>query len=155
MNYETITIFVVLPTEMGRILAIDYGIKRTGLAVSDETQTFAFALDTIPTHDLHLFLVKYLNENVVDAFVIGEPRNLQNQPTDVTPHIEGFIRRLTKEFPNHEIYRMDERFTSSMALQSIIDSGVKKKDRRDKGLIDKVSATLILQSWMEQRDRRR
>lgn len=139
---------------MGRILAIDYGIKRTGLAVSDESQTFAFALDTIPTQELTGFLIKYIKENSIDAIIVGEPRSLKNQPTDATPHIEGFVRRLAKDFPMQKIYRVDERFTSSMAKQSIIDSGVKKKDRRDKGLVDKVSATIILQSWMEQRDSR-
>ena len=134
---------------MGRILAIDYGVKRTGLAVSDESQTFAFALDTISTANLTAFLVNYLKENVVDAFVVGEPKKLNNTPTDATPHIEGLIRRLTKDFPSQKIYRIDERFTSSMALQSLIESGVKKKERKDKSLIDKVSATIILQSWLE------
>jgi putative Holliday junction resolvase len=136
---------------MGRILAIDYGVKRTGLAISDESQTFAFALDTIPTIALSEFLMKYLKENAVDAFVVGEPKNMNNTSTDATPHIEGFIRRLRKEFPDQKIYRIDERFTSSLAKDAIIQSGMKKSDRKDKSLVDKVSATIILQSWIGRR----
>jgi len=155
MEAKSITIFVVLHLKMGRILAIDYGVKRTGLAVSDETQTFAFALDTVATHDLNEYLVKYISEHQIEAIVVGEPRRLNNLPTDATPHIDGFVRRLGKEFPSLNIYRIDERFTSSMAQQAIIDSGVKKKERKDKSLIDKVSATIILQSWMQKRDLKR
>ena len=138
---------------MGRILAIDYGLKRTGIAVSDETQTFAFALETVSTHELEMFLKKYCNENPVDAFVVGEPRDMRNIPADATPHIEGFVRRLNNLFPDFKVYRIDERFTSSIAMRSIIDSGVKKKGRREKGLVDQVSATIILQSWIEQQNR--
>jgi putative holliday junction resolvase len=138
---------------MGRILAIDYGIKRTGMAVSDETGSFAFALDTVATTKLQEYLLSYIRLNTVDAIVVGEPRKLNNEPTDATPHIEGFIRRLKKDFRDMKVFRVDERFTSSMALQAIIDSGVKKKDRKNKELIDQVSATIILQSWIAQQNK--
>jgi len=134
---------------MGRIIAIDYGTKRSGLAVTDESGIFAFGLTTVTTHDLPEFLKKYVLENKVDGFVIGEPRTLSNKETDATKHIEAFIRHLNKLFPSINIYRMDERFTSGMAAKAILDSGVKKKDRRNKALVDMVSATIILQSWLE------
>jgi putative Holliday junction resolvase len=139
---------------MGKVLAIDYGLKRTGLAISDETKTFAFGLTTVLTQQLHHFLTEYCSENAIEAFVVGIPKRLNNLPTDASPHVEGFIRRLNKEFPGKDVYRVDERFTSSMAAQAIIDSGVKKKGRQDKALVDMVSATIILQSWMESRDSR-
>ena len=134
---------------MGRILGIDYGLKRTGIAVTDEMKAFAFGLTTVPTQELNAYLVKYTSENEVDGFVVGEPKQMNNLPSESSPHVEGFIRRLKKDYPGKEIFRMDERFTSSMASQAIIDSGVKKKGRRDKGMVDMVSATIILQSWIE------
>lgn len=137
---------------MGKVLAIDYGLKRTGLAISDETKTFAFGLTTVSTQQLQVFLRNYCSENDIEAFVVGVPKRLNNQPTDASPHVEGFIRRLSKEFPGKQVFSVDERFTSSMAAQSIIDSGVKKKGRQDKALVDMVSATIILQSWIENKD---
>ncbi len=134
---------------MGRIIAIDYGTKRTGLAVTDESGIFAFGLTTVTTHDLPEFLKKYVLENQIEGFVIGEPRTLSNKETDATKYIEAFIKYLKKLFPSIAVHRMDERFTSGMATKSILDSGVKKKDRRDKSLVDMVSATIILQSWLE------
>lgn len=134
-----------------RVLAIDYGTKRTGIAVSDETQTFAFGLDTVPTKDIFRFITEYITHNAVEGFIVGEPKRMNNMATDATLPIEAFIRKLKKEFPAYSVYRMDERFTSSMARQSIIDSGVKKKGRADKGLVDMVSATIILQSWIERK----
>jgi putative holliday junction resolvase len=134
-----------------RVLAIDYGTKRTGIAVSDESQVFAFGLDTVPTKDIFRFLSDYVAKNPVEGFVIGEPKRMNNTITDATPAIEAFIKKLKKEFPACAIYRMDERFTSSLAKQSIIDSGVKKKGRMNKGLVDMVSATIILQSWIERK----
>jgi putative holliday junction resolvase len=136
---------------MARIVAIDYGTKRTGLAVTDESETFAFGLDTVTTHDLERYLKNYAQTNSISGFVVGEPRDMQNQPTHATSHIEGFIKRLLKIFPGIPVYRMDERFTSKMASRSILESGIKKMARRDKALVDMVSATIILQSWLEQK----
>jgi putative Holliday junction resolvase len=134
---------------MGRIVAIDYGTKRTGLAVTDESGIFAFGLTTVTTHNLPDFLKQYVLENKVDGFVVGEPRTLSDKETDATKHIEAFIKHLNKLFPSITVYRMDERFTSGMATRAILNSGVKKKDRRNKALVDMVSATIILQSWLE------
>lgn len=134
---------------MGRVMGIDYGIKRTGLAVTDENHLIAFGLTTVETTKLQAYLEKYCSENVVDAFVVGMPKKLDSSPTDASPHVEGFVKRLVKAFPGKPVYRVDERFTSSIAKQSIIDSGIKKKGRSDKALVDMVSATIILQSWLE------
>jgi putative Holliday junction resolvase len=139
---------------MGRVIGIDYGQKRTGLAVTDEQCIFAFALETVPTVRVFEFLKTYCAANVVSGFVVGEPKRLDNTPTDATPLIEAFIRGLKKQFPSQPVYRMDERFTSSIARQAIIDSGIRKKQRQDKTLVDTVSATIILQSWLEQRELR-
>lgn len=139
---------------MGRVIGVDYGLKRTGLAVTDENQQFAFALDTVATGTLIPFLEQYCREHAVDGFVVGEPRKLDNTPTDATGAVEAFIRGLSRKFPDKPIYRIDERFTSGMALQSMIDSGVSKKDRRDKGMVDRVSATIILQSWLLRKELR-
>ena len=138
---------------MARILAIDYGTKRTGIAVTDETQTFAFGLTTLPSKDIFNFLSAYVKEHTVESIVVGEPKRLNNSETDATIHVEGFIKKLKRELPDLQVHRMDERFTSSIAKQSILDGGAKKKDRQDKGLVDMVSATIILQSWLEKRSR--
>ncbi len=139
---------------MGRILAIDYGQKRVGFAVTDELQICANALDTIPVAQAFDFLKSYLLKEKVDTIVIGEPRKLDNTPSDSTRFIEPFVNRLRKELPNISpattIARVDERFTSRMAFQTMIDVGLKKKDRQNKALIDRVSATIILQTYMEQ-----
>ena len=116
---------------MARILAIDYGTKRTGIAVTDETQTFAFGLQTVATNDLAEFLEKYLSSHTVAGIVVGDPRRMNNEPTQGTPHANGFVRRLKKAFPDVPVYRIDERFTSKMASQSIIDSGIKKESGRN------------------------
>jgi len=136
---------------MKRVLAIDYGTKRTGVAVTDETQTFAFGLTTVATREIFRCLSDYVLSHPVEGFVVGEPKRMNNGDTDATVHIETFIKKLKKEFPDHAVYRMDERFTSSIARQSIIDSGVKKKGRANKELVDMVSATIILQSWIERK----
>ncbi|GAB3180081.1 Holliday junction resolvase RuvX [Telluribacter humicola] len=134
---------------MARLLAIDYGAKRTGIAVTDPLQIIATALDTVRTHDLLDFLKKYTQQEPVEAFIVGMPRRLDNTATNNTPLVEAFIKRLRNTFPDIPVYTHDERFTSSMALQSMIASGSKKSDRREKGNIDKISATIILQSYME------
>jgi putative Holliday junction resolvase len=134
---------------MGRILAIDYGQKRVGLAVTDEGQIIATALDTVHAKDIIQYLKKYVNKEKVDSFVVGEPRQMNNQMSEAVKFIDPFIKKLKKEFPNIGIERYDERFTSKMAFDTMITAGLKKKDRQNKETIDKISAVLILQSYME------
>ncbi|WP_266363115.1 Holliday junction resolvase RuvX [Tellurirhabdus rosea] len=132
-----------------RLLAIDYGTKRTGLAVTDPLKIIATALETVPTHQLLDYLKKYTATEPVEAFIVGLPKRLDGTDTDNTPHVRGFVKRLQAAFPETPIHWHDERFTSSMALQAMIAAGSTKKDRRDKGNIDKVSAAIILQSYMQ------
>ncbi|HPK05728.1 MAG TPA: Holliday junction resolvase RuvX [Bacteroidales bacterium] len=134
---------------MGRILAIDYGRKRTGIAVSDPLQIISTALQTVETHALIPFLKDYISRETVDCIVVGEPRQMNNQPSESVVYIEPFIRQLKKEFPEIPVERIDERFTSKIASRAIQQSGLKKKDRRDKSLVDSVSAVILLQSWFE------
>lgn len=134
-----------------RILAIDYGTKRTGLAVTDPLRIIASALETVPTHQLLDYLKKYVEREPVEAFVLGLPTRLDGSDTDNTPHVRAFAKKLEAAFPAIPVHWHDERFTSAMALQAMIAGGTKKKDRRQKGNIDKVSATIILQSFMESR----
>lgn len=136
---------------MPRLLAIDYGAKRTGLAVTDPLQIIATALETVRTHDLMDFLKIYKEKEVVEGFIVGMPRKLDNTESENAPRVRSFVKLLEKTFPGTPVHLHDERFTSSMALQSMIASGSKKSDRRDKGNIDKISATIILQSFMESR----
>lgn len=134
---------------VGRILAIDYGQKRTGLAVSDPERKFAFPLETVPTGKLLEYLKSYVLANGVNGFVVGDPRDLRNNPSSIAPQIESFVVKLKALFPGCDVFRVDERFSSSLATRAIIDSGVSKKERRqDKGLVDRVSATILLQSWI-------
>lgn len=134
---------------MGRLLAIDYGLKRVGLAVTDPLQIISTALETVPTKQLLNFLVAYCKTEQVDAFIVGKPLNLQLQKTDSTDAVLKFVAQLKKSFPNHAVHLHDERFTSKMALAAMISAGSTKKDRRKKENIDKVSATIILQSFIE------
>jgi len=136
---------------MGRIIAIDYGTKRVGIAVTDPEQIIATALQTVHSKDAMTFLREYMKTEPVECFVVGEPRKMDNSPSSVTPQVEAFIRELKRAFPSIPIERIDERFTSKMASQSLIMSGVKKMERRNKELVDQVSAVLILQSFMESR----
>lgn len=133
---------------MARIIAIDYGTKRTGIAVTDPLQIIATALDTVRSHQLIDFLKRYAATEAVESFVVGMPRKLDNTDTNNTPHVKGFIKQLKKAFPETPVYEHDERFTSSMALQTMISMGTKKSDRQDKSNIDKMSATIILQSYL-------
>lgn len=133
---------------MARIIAIDYGTKRTGIAVTDPLQIIATALETVRSHELIDFLKRYTTTEAVEAFVVGMPRKLDNTDTNNTPHVKGFIKQLKKAFPETPVYEHDERFTSSMALQTMISMGTKKSDRQDKSNIDKMSATIILQSYL-------
>ena len=134
---------------MGRILAIDYGQKRCGLAVTDELKMIATSLKTMPSMELLQFLRTYIALNTVECFVVGEPKRMNNSPSESARFIEPFLKQLTQAFPGIRVERMDERFTSSIASRVILESGVKKMARRDKSLVDAVSANLILQTYME------
>lgn len=140
---------------MGRLLAIDYGLKRVGLAVSDPMQIIATALDTVPAHTVINYLKKYCSEEEVEVFVVGKPLDLNLNETNSTAAVQKFVAQLKKTFPNQPVHLHDERFTSKMALDAMIRGGSTKKDRRKKENIDKVSATIILQSFMESQDFRR
>lgn len=137
---------------MGRILAIDYGAKRVGIAATDELQLIANPLTTVHSKDIFTFLKEYIAREPVDCIVVGEPRQMNNTPSESVLVIEPFVKRLRKEFPEIRVERVDERFTSKMATNSIRESGVNRKRRQDKALVDTVSATLILQSYMEGRE---
>lgn len=136
---------------MGRILAIDYGKKRTGLAVTDPLRIIATALDTVLTDELLKFLKDYLEREPVDEFVIGMPRNLKNEDSELAPFVREFIQELKQAFPETPVHEVDERFTSSIAQQAMIQGGMKKKSRQVKGNVDKISAVLILQTFMSMR----
>ncbi|MCH4551020.1 Holliday junction resolvase RuvX [Aestuariibaculum lutulentum] len=133
---------------MARILAIDYGIKRTGIAVTDELQIIASGLTTVNTSELLSFLKDYTSKENVELFVVGEPKQMDNTASESEVLIAPFLEKLNKQFPNIPVYRVDERFTSKMAFQTMIDSGLKKNQRKNKALIDEISATLILQSYL-------
>lgn len=136
---------------MGRILAIDYGTSRTGLAVTDPLRIIATALDTVSSNELLAYLKNYTLKETVDEFVIGMPRTLKNEDSATAPRVREFIVKLKEAFPGKPVHEADERFTSSIAQQAMIAGGMKKKDRQVKGNVDKVSAVLILQAFMESR----
>lgn len=133
---------------MGRVLAIDFGKKRTGIAVTDELQIIASGLTTVDTNNLITFLKDYITKEAVDLFVIGKPKQLNNTDSESEILISPFIEKISKAIPNIPILRIDERFTSKMAFQTMIDSGLKKKQRQNKSLVDEISATIILQSYL-------
>lgn len=137
---------------MGRILAIDYGSKRTGIAVTDPLRIIATPLDTVATIDLLKFLTAYLKKETVDEFVVGMPKTLLNEDSAIAPQVRTFVEELRKFFPEKPIHLADERFTSSMAQRALIEGGMKKKDRQVKGNVDKISATIILQGFMNRRN---
>ncbi|MEG1648588.1 MAG: Holliday junction resolvase RuvX [Rikenellaceae bacterium] len=134
---------------MGRILAIDYGKKRTGIAVTDPLQIISNGLTTVETSTLKEFIKKYTTDNEVDKFVIGLPRQMSGEFSESYKYIKPFGKWLENEFPNKEIIFVDERFTSVLAKRAMIEGGVKKMDRQNKALIDKISATIILQTYLE------
>jgi len=134
---------------LGRILAFDYGEKRTGLAITDELQIIASGLTTVATKKIFSFLTDYLKNETVELFIVGEPKQLNSKESESEQFIKPFIQKLKTTFPKIPIKRVDERFTSKMAFQSIIDSGLKKKQRQNKALIDEISATLILQTYLQ------
>lgn len=135
---------------MGKVLAIDYGKKRCGIAVTDDLQIIASGLTTVETSKLIPFLKDYVSQNDVELFVVGEPKQMNNQPSESEVLIKPFLEKLIKTFPNTPIKRVDERFTSKMAVQSMLASGLKKKKRQNKALIDEISATIILQTYLNQ-----
>lgn len=136
---------------MGRIVALDFGKVRTGIAVTDELQLIASGLTTINTKELLNFLKTYVAEENVEKFVIGEPKQMNNQPSESEALIKPFLRTLEGVFPNIPVLRQDERFTSKMAVQSMIDSGMGKRKRKNKALIDEISATIILQAYLNRK----
>lgn len=134
---------------MGRIMAIDYGARRTGLAVTDSERIIAHALTTVETGVVMEYIAQYCEREDVDVFVVGEARQKDGSPSESAPLIEAFVKQLQARFPGYAIARVDERFTSKMAFQTMIDSGLKKKARREKGTIDSIAATIMLQDYMK------
>ena len=134
---------------MGRIIAIDYGTKRTGLAVTDPLRIIANALETVETKQLEKYLADYFSKNDVDVIVLGKPSQMNGQPSETMRYIEPLAGRLRHAYPDKQVVLYDERFTSVMAHRTILESGIGKMARRDKALVDRISATIILQSYME------
>jgi putative Holliday junction resolvase len=133
---------------MARILAIDFGKKRTGIAITDELQIIASGLRTVNTIDLLSFLQEYTSKEKVELFIVGQPKQMDNSDSESEVLMLPFIKKIEKLFPQIPMKRIDERFTSKMAFQTMIDSGMKKKQRRNKALVDEISATIILQSYL-------
>jgi putative holliday junction resolvase len=136
---------------MGRILALDYGNKRVGLAVTDLMQIIASPLTTVPTAEIEDFLLDYSQKENIDEFVVGYPVQMNNKPSESVIYINPFLKKLRKLFPDKPIHLTDERFTSKIAFRAMIEGGIKKKERRDKSMVDKISASLILSSFLEKR----
>lgn len=134
---------------MGRILAIDYGQKRVGIAVTDELRLIAHGLDTVHVKDIWAYISDYLIKEKVDCIVVGEPKDMMNKASDASRFIEPFVNRLKKVYPHLKIERYDERFTSKMAFDAMLAGGLKKSQRQDKAMVDTISATIILQSYMQ------
>jgi putative holliday junction resolvase len=136
---------------MPRILSIDYGQKRTGIAVTDDFQIIASGLTTIPSATAIDFLKDYFSKENVEAVLIGEPKQMNGQPSESAPIIKGFVTHFTNHFPDMKVIRVDERFTSKMAFQTLIDSGLSKKKRQNKVLIDEIAATIMLQDYLSKK----
>lgn len=136
---------------MPRILAVDFGTKRTGLAVTDPLMIIATGLATVPSHTLMDFLKEYFSKEEVSQVVFGMPRNLDGSKTDATAHVEAAVNRFKRQFPEKPVFLHDERFTSKMAKATMLQAGLKKSDRQDKSTVDKISATIILQSYLQSR----
>ena len=135
---------------MARILAIDYGKKRVGLAITDPQQIIASRLTTIPTHTLFDFLKEYFQKETVEKVVVGYPKQLNNEASEAVRYINPFLKKFQQIYPEMQLEIIDERFTSKIAFQTMIDGGVKKEKRKDKAMVDGISATIILQSYLEQ-----
>ena len=136
---------------MSRILAIDYGKKRTGIAVTDPMQIIANGLTTVPTHTLMDFLMNYVQKEQVERIIIGHPKQMNNEDSENMKNIVPFMNQLKKKMPQMPVELVDERFTSVLAHQAMLTGGLKKKDRQNKALVDEISATIILQSYMDSR----
>lgn len=134
---------------MSRIMAIDYGRKRTGIAVTDTLQLIANGLTTVPTHQLLQFVVDYAAHESVERILVGLPKQMNNEPSENMKYVEAFVSHLKRTIPNIPVVYYDERFTSVLAHRAMIDGGLKKKKRQDKGLVDEISAVIILQAYME------
>jgi putative Holliday junction resolvase len=134
---------------MARILAIDYGLKRTGIAVTDPLQLIATGLTTIESPKLMVFLKEYFVREIVESILIGMPKNLNDTDTDITSHVKRIIIQLKKEFPAIPVIGLDERFTSKMASRAMIEMGMNKKQRRNKAIVDEIAATILLQGYLE------
>lgn len=137
---------------MGRILSLDVGRKRTGIAVTDPLKLIANGLSTVPTGKIFEFLASYLSNEDVELIVIGMPKQMNNEPSEAVKYIEPILNRIKKLYPNIPVKHIDERFTSKIAHQTMLEGGVKKMDRRDKAMVDTISATIILQSYLESVD---
>lgn len=133
---------------MARLLAIDFGKKRTGIAVTDELQIIASGLTTVNTEEIFIFLKEYTSNEKVELFILGKPKQMDNSDSESEALILPFLKKLEKLFPTIPVKRVDERFTSKMAFQTMIDGGMNKKQRRNKALVDEISATIILQSYL-------
>jgi len=134
---------------MGRLMGIDYGRKRVGIAVTDPGRMIASGLTTVGAHEVLIFIKNYIDKEEVDAFIVGQPRQLDNQPSESAGLVKSFVTGLSRKFPDIPVHMVDERFTSKMASRAMLDGGLKKKQRQNKALVDSVSAALILQSYME------
>ena len=134
---------------MPRILAIDYGTKRSGIAVTDNLQIIATGLTTVATGELFDFISQYTEKEHIECILVGMPKQLDNTPSENAQHVVGFIRKLARAYPNMKIDQIDERFTSGMALRTMIDAGTSKKQRKNKATIDMISATILLQNYLE------
>ena len=146
--FKGVFLFNYLCKYMGRLLAIDFGTKRTGIAVTDPMQIIASGLTTVNTVDLIIFLKGYVSQENVDKFIIGLPKQMDNTASESEVYIQKFLKKLNTQIPDIPVVRVDERFTSKMAFQTMIDCGLSKKQRKNKALVDEISATLILQSYM-------
>jgi putative Holliday junction resolvase len=136
---------------MGRIIGIDFGTKRVGLAVTDPLQMFASPMETVKTSDFPGFMQQYMKKEQVEAFVVGYPVQMNNKPSESVNQLEPFVKKLMNMFPGIPVHYIDERFTSQIAFQAMISGGVRKSERRDKSLVDKISASIILQSFLDGR----
>jgi putative Holliday junction resolvase len=145
---------IIFSLQLDRILAIDFGTKRTGIAVTDPMKIIASGLKTIPTHQIFDFLKSYFSEENVSEIVVGYPRKLNNQPSESVKYIHPFVNKLKKLYPEKKISLIDERFTSKIAFQSMIDAGLRQKQRQNRELVDQISASLILQGYLESRKAR-
>ena len=134
---------------MGKALGIDFGTKRTGIAITAAMQIIATGHSTVPTNSLDAFITDIVVKEKIECFVVGDPKNLDGSATDSTGHVNGFVKRLKQKFPTIPVHQIDERFTSKIAKQSILASGVKKKGRQNKALVDEVSSTIILQNYLD------